>query len=367
MNILLLGEGSGLHWNLAEGLRALGHRVCVASDGNGWKNHPRDIDLARPSDSLADGLKVVARTLRYLPTFRGYDVVQIISPYFLRLKAARTLPVYRYLKRHNGKVFLGAFGTDYYYIKACLETDLYRYSDFKIGDRYRDSETNRRTLAEWYTGGGARATREIVETCDGVVTCLWEYYAAYQRFVPQKSTFIPLPIDRRQLTARVRGVPRQLNFFIGIQTTRSDYKGTDVMYPVLQAVQAKYSDLCRITKVENVPFARYQQLMDDADVQLDQLYSYTPSMNSLVAMGKGITVVGGGEPENYELIGETELRPIVNVVPDEQDIYRALEELVLHKERIPRLSAESIEYVRRHHDHVDVARRYADYWERSHC
>ena len=45
----------------------------------------------------------------------------------------------------------------------------------------------------------------------------------------------------------------------------------------------------------------------------------------------------------------------------------SLEELVLHKERVPRLSAESIEYVRRHHDHVDVARRYADYWERSHC
>lgn len=122
MKILLLGEFSGLHWNLAEGLRALGHDVCVASDGCGWRNYPRDIALDRPTDSLRDGICCLLRILRHLPGFRGYDVVQIISPYFLRLRSERTLPVYRYLQRHNGKVFLGAFGTDYYYIRACMET-----------------------------------------------------------------------------------------------------------------------------------------------------------------------------------------------------------------------------------------------------
>ena len=55
------------------------------------------------------------------------------------------------------------------------------------------------------------------------------------------------------------------------------------MMPVLLEVQRKYSELCLITEVLHVPYARYQQLMDDADVQLDQLYSYTPSMNSLLA------------------------------------------------------------------------------------
>lgn len=65
--------------------------------------------------------------------------------------------------------------------------------------------------------------------------------------------------------------------------------------------------------------------MDDADVQLDQLYSYTPSMNSLLAMTKGVIVVGGGEEENYEIINEKELRPIINVYPSEEDIFRKLE------------------------------------------
>ena len=171
-------------------------------------------------------------------------------------------------------------------------------------------------------------------------------------------------IRRNEVISRVRGVPEKLNFFIGIQSARSNLKGTDVMLPVLQEVQRKYSELCRITEVHDVPYARYQQLMDDADVQLDQLYSYTPSMNSLLAMAKGVTVVGGGEPENYEILNETELRPIINVLPDEQDIYQKLEDIVLHKERIPELSAQSIEYVAKYHDHVKVARQYLDFWEK---
>ena len=114
----------------------------------------------------------------------------------------------------------------------------------------------------------------------------------------------------------------------------------------------------------DVPFARYRQLLDNADVQLDQLYSYTPSMNSLLAMAKGMVVVGGGEPENYELIGEKKLRPIVNVTPQSADIYRALEDLVLHPQRIPDLSAQSMEYVRRHHDYLRVAAAYAELYAR---
>ena len=85
-------------------------------------------------------------------------------------------------------------------------------------------------------------------------------------------------------------------------------------------------------------------------------------MNALLAMGKGLILVGGGEPENYDIIHETELRPIINVLPDEEDVYRQLEQLVLHPERLERLSAESRLYVARHHDHVKVARQYLQFW-----
>ena len=47
MRILLIGEYSNVHNTLAKGLQALGHDCVVASDGDHWKNYPRDIDLRR--------------------------------------------------------------------------------------------------------------------------------------------------------------------------------------------------------------------------------------------------------------------------------------------------------------------------------
>lgn len=363
MKILLIGDFSGLHWTLAQGLRALGHTVCVASDGNGWKNYPRDISITRKDNSFFQGLLCLMRILKNLHRFRGYDVVQIIHPYFLRLRSERTLPVYRYLRRHNKKVFMGAFGTDHFYVKACMETDTFRYSDFKVGDRLRDIEINRADLYEHLHGGTVKANKEIAETCNGIIACLWEYYQSYIPFYPEKLAFIPLPVNLSDTASRIRTVPDKINFFIGIQSARSELKGTDIMYPVLKEIQKKYPDQCRISEAIDIPYAQYQRLMDEADVLLDQLYSYTPSMNSLLAMAKGIIVVGGGEEENYEIINEKELRPIINVRPSEEDIYQKLEYLVLNKEQIPKLSAQSIEYVKRHHDHIKVARQYIDFWE----
>ena len=62
MKILLLGEFSNLHWTLAEGLRKLGHEVCVVSNGDRWRNYQRDISLTRQSDSILDGIQGPARS-----------------------------------------------------------------------------------------------------------------------------------------------------------------------------------------------------------------------------------------------------------------------------------------------------------------
>ena len=118
MRILLLGEYSNVHWNLAIGLRALGHEVCVASDGDNWKGYHRDVDLRRDSLSLWGTIKYLYKLIRGFRQFKNYDVVQLINPVFLSLKGGRIKPFYRYLRKHNKKVFLGAFGMDYYYIQA---------------------------------------------------------------------------------------------------------------------------------------------------------------------------------------------------------------------------------------------------------
>ena len=368
MKILLLGEYSNVHWTLAEGLRALGHDVTVASDGDDWKNYPRDIDLRRPGLGSASRLErfkgsvhFITNVARIWPKLRGYDVVQLINPVFLDFKAERLWPFYRYLRRHNGKFVLGAFGMDYYWVQGASDCKTFRYSDFNIGNTLRHSADIDQWNKEWIDGPKGELNRRIAEDADAIVTGLYEYDLCYRPHFPSKTHFIPLPINLSAVTPTTPSqTPPPLRFFIGIQKKRSEYKGTDIMLRALERLETDYGpERMVINKAENVPFAKYQELMNSSHVLLDQLYSYTPAMNALLAMAKGLVVVGGGEEEQYEFIGENQLRPIINVQPCEDDVYAQIAgRLLSGNEDIRQLQLDSIEYVRRHHDHIRVAEQY---------
>ena len=373
MKILLIGEYSNVHWTLAEGLRALGHDVTVVSDGDRWKNYPRDIDLRRRSLNKGASIRYLLDIARVWPRLRGYDVVQIINPVFLDLKGDRCWPLYKYLRRHNGRVFMGAFGMDYYWVKVCSDCKTFRYSDFNIGSELRRNADNYQWTADWLYGKKGELNQRIAADCDGIITGLYEYDCCYRPFYPTKTRFIPFPIDLSSVSpAKLYPIDKRpgdeaaspVRFFIGIQRGRSAYKGTDVMLRALLRLQADYgADRVLINKAESVPFAEYQQMISDSHVLLDQLYSYTPAMNALMAMAKGMIVVGGGEEEQYAILGEHELRPIVNVQPNEQDVYDQIARRLLEgNEDIRQLQLDSIEYIRRHHDHVKVARQYVDFY-----
>ena len=137
------------------------------------------------------------------------------------------------------------------------------------------------------------------------------------------------------------------------------------MLRALQRLERDYAGRMEVVKAESVPFPIYQNLMNHSDVLVDQLYSYTPAMNGLLAMSKGLILVGGGEEVHYHLLQEPELRPIINVCPTEDDVYEQIEKRLLKasSHELERLSAESVEYIRRHHDHVKVAQQYIKLWE----
>ena len=365
MRILLVGEYSNVHWSLGEGLRALGHDVTVVSDGDSWKNYRRDIDLSRRSTGKFDTLRYIFRLQNVFRNLKGYDIVQIINPMFLSLRASRIKGYYDYLRRHNGKMFLGAFGMDYYWVKTGLDCTTFRYSDFNFGSTPRTEEPfNQIEINDWYEGDKGVLNRYIASDCDGIVAGLYEYYASYHPVFPTKTTFIPFPIPRESIRRKpLVSISYPLKFFIGIQRGRSEYKGTDKMLRALERLKEDYPEKLDIIKVESVPFDEYRRLVKESDILLDQLYSYTPGMNGLLAMSQGVVLVGGGEEEHYELLGEEDLRPIVNVLPSEDDVYSKLRSLLLDIEDVRRRSKESVDYVVRHHDNVSVAQRYLDFWQ----
>lgn len=359
MRILLLGEYSNVHWTLAQGLRKLGHEVTVVSNGDFWKNYPRDIDVARRPGKLG-GICLYLKILALLPKLKGYDIVQLINPIFFELKAERLSGIYERLKKQNGKIVLGAFGMDYYWVNENRTRKPLRYSDFNIGDKLRDTNDTRKEIADWTGTAKQRLNQLIACECDAIVTGLYEYQACYGPLFPEKTTFIPFPIvcdeNAAVLKKRDKGTP--LRIFIGINKVRSEYKGTDIMLRAARDVAAGMPEKLRLTVVENVPFNEYRKMMLGSDAIVDQLYSYTPSMNPLEAMSHGLICIGGGEPENYEILGETELRPIINVEPNYDSVYSEIKRLALSPDRIPELQNQSIEYTRRHHDYIKVARRY---------
>lgn len=357
MRILLLGEYSNVHATLAEGLRALGHKVTVASNGDFWKDYPRDIDLARREGKIG-GLALLAKVYACLPKWRAFDVVQLINPMFLELKAERIFPIYRYLRHHNKKMVLCAMGMDWYWVHECTYRKPLRYSDFNIGDKVRTDEPALKEQRDWLGTAKERLNRYIATDCDQIITGLYEYQVCYEPYFKEKTQFIPFPIKMPSHLSPHTSNLSPLRLFIGISKGRSAYKGTDIMLKAAEDLQHQYPDRLKIIKAEGVPFAQYQQMLDGSDALMDQLYGYTPAMNALLAMSKGIICIGGGEPENYEILGEDELRPIINVQPNYDSVHHELEQLILHPEHISDLKQQSIDYVSRHHDYIKVARQY---------
>ena len=169
MRILLLGEYSNVHATLAKGLRALGHEVTVVSNGDFWKNYPRDIDVARTPGKIG-GIRLYLKILSLLPKLTGYDIVQLINPMFFELRAERMFFFYHFLKKHNKHVVLGAFGMDYYWVKTCTFDKPLRYSDFNIGDRVRTDAPAVREQRDWLGTTKERLNKEIASSCDAIVT-----------------------------------------------------------------------------------------------------------------------------------------------------------------------------------------------------
>ena len=136
------------------------------------------------------------------------------------------------------------------------------------------------------------------------------------------------------------------------------------MLRALERVAAEYPDECEILRAENVPFEEYSRMVNSCDILLDQLYGYSPGMNALLAMSKGKIVVGGAEEECYGILGEESLRPMVNVTPDEEDVYHRLEWLIRNKGEIARMQRQSIEFVEKHHNPQKVAAEYLEFWSK---
>jgi len=364
MKVLLLGEYSNLHWTLAEGLRQLGHHVTVASDGDGFKNYNRDIDLYRKSSGIGDTFNALGKVMKNLDNFKGYDIVQLINPCFTQLNVNINRHLYRFLRKNNKKVFLGAFGIDSYWIHACMDGKTFRYSEFFVNGKETGLKDINHLKSFWLNTGIEELNNEIVRNCDGIIACMYEYYASYASEFSDKLAYIPFPVNLDNIEKTNNTPSDRIKFFVGINKARNEFKGTDKLHEALIDLYAQYSDEIDITVTESIQYNQYLKIIATSDVVLDQIYSYSPAMNGLLAMSMGKVLVSGAEPEMYELLNEKDNKPIINVFPTKDDIYSKLESIVLNKQNIKQISDNSRLFVEKHHQYIDVAQQYLDFWNK---
>ena len=356
-----------MHNCLAQELRARGHEACVASDGSRWMNAGRDIDLLRKPGSMGT-LAYLGKLLRALPSMRGYDVVQLSGLIFLQLRPERLTHLFDYLRRHNTLVVYSAMGTDVVYYDACHDGHTFRYSDYLVGSEpspYVVSAEYRAQRQDNWRAPFMRAHSDhVLAGIDGAVACLYEYYVPYLPVLGERVVYAGIPVDTRALEFRpIENEPTKLRFFIGIQPDRTVIKGTDRLLQAARRVCDRFPHLCTLDVAERLPLAEYTRRMSAAHVLLDQIYSYTPATNALMAMAQGLVAVSGAEPEYYDLIGERHNRPIVNVDPTQEgDIDARLEWLVRNKSQLPAMSRASRDFVEKHNAAPVVAQRYLDFW-----
>ena len=60
----------------------------------------------------------------------------------------------------------------------------------------------------------------------------------------------------------------------------------------------KYSDKIDIRVVERAPLLEYLKIMQEANIIIDQCYSYGYGMNAIEALAMGKVVLSGNEEEN---------------------------------------------------------------------
>lgn len=366
MRILLLGEASFVHSTLRKGFEALGHDVVLVSAGCIW-DCPRDIDVSRNMRwGKLSGLKVIWKILTNLRVFTGNDIVQMNDFHTIPLKVKWNELFFKFLKRFNKKVVRGCWGDDIVVLDAQARGVL-AYSDTHIGTKPINAELHKWRIAEQNLPEFVSCCQYVNNHADAFVACLYEYYVYYNtEEYKARLHYMPLPMEIPETLLTPHSSPHTpIKVLVGIQSKRDYIKGAGIIGDLVERVDEENPGKIEVKRVYDVPYDDYLKMLDEADVLVDQLYSYTPSMNSLAAMAHGTVVIGGGEEEYYEFIGEKTLRPIINVRPEDDEYnLKMLRDTLLYPDKIERMKREGLEFVHKYHDYEKVAKGLIDIYNK---
>lgn len=366
MKILMLGDYSNLHACLAKELRIRGHEVTVVSNKGGHMQTDADQYLSR-KPGLFGSIAYLYRVMASLPSWSGYDVVQLINPQFLNLKPDKLRIIFDILKKNNRSVFLTLCGNDHFFVKDCVDTDLFRFSEFRVGKEKAPlaiEQPHRET--GWLIPAHASYTQYLYDNIDGAMSVLPEYDMSARRHInPEKLVFTNLPIEVKSYDFTSLDLSGPTRILIGMRGGMETQKGTAKMLEICRELEAEMPGKLKVDVVKDLSLQDYLKHLRGSHIVIDQLYSYSPATNALQTMAYGRITASGGQPEYYDYINE-ESRPIfcLSSLEDDTTIKQRLKDLITDKNKMIKMSEEGRALVEKHNDVEKIAPIFEAHWQR---
>ena len=376
MRILLIGEYSRLHNSLKKGLSELGHEVLLVGTGDLFKHYPVDISIKpkflsnKPFPHFIRKLffKLIKKDLAHweigyrfeklLPQLKDYDVVQLINSHSIGAFPKKEKKLLKVLFAQNKNIFLMACGDDYPVIKHYLEGN----ERYNILTPYLESKgKNYADFSLKYISPKFKSLFDFVyQHAKAVIPSDIDYklpWANWKKIMP----VIPNPVLIPQIYSPINCMNRKVIVFLGINTLNYSKKGYKYFEKALEKLQKNYANKVEIRLTKNLPFDEYIIHLDSCDILLDAIFYYDQGYNALEAMARGKVVFTGAEiefMEHYNL----KHRVCINALPDTDQIYSELEDLILNPEKINKIGEKAREFIEKEHHHKTVASKYIQVW-----
>lgn len=348
-----MGDFSGLQNNLKDGLLELGHEAMLASRSDGFKKIPSDYSL----ESRFSGLLGHIDSAYYKPFsitkfVSKADIVQLINPFYFNRRFFPHKFFFNYIRSLSKKFFFLAAGDDAYYWQIGRER--LRYGPFDDILKYDLNSIQH----EYESRDALLFNKHVLEKSNGVIPIMYDYELGYKNSHKRLGT-IPLPVNTSKIKYHDNKANKKLSIFHGLN--RYGFKGTKYVEEAFLYLKNKYPNDLELIIDGKMSIDKYLELMNKANVVIDQTSSHSLGMNALYAMAMGKVVLGGAEIESFSSLGIS-TSPVINILPNSESIISAVELLLSQKNNIGKLGYESRAYVENNHNYIKIAQKYLNTW-----
>lgn len=347
MNILIIGDFSSLAINLKAGFKELGHRVVNVRTTDSFKNYTGGDDdiIYITNRRLGFGSIRIPKTHLLTAIFDNYklrrklqscsvsfDLIIIVNEVFVSNSVFYAGISIDYIKKQQelgAKVLLMSCGGDTAYR---LYGNLLKYNNVAFPE-------GRKVLGKSFVDN----FNALIEIADAICPISYSYYATIKNYCNErrynkKICCLSVPIVIGDYNFR-SCLGRKIVLFHG--KSRAD-KGSSFIQEACNNILKDFSDYVEILVSEPMSYIKYLEMFDKIDILIDQTNGYGIGMNAALGLMKGLVVLGGNEPEDSNCMNRES--PVLNIIPDSNQIYGIIKDLILNPTKIDVIKKESRQF-----------------------